>query len=65
MILGFEEVENFKDAEVAFFDAMVGESDREYLVDDELDDRASEENMPRRSSRNDPDYFRHEMRAEI
>jgi hypothetical protein len=48
VILGLEEVEKFKDMKIAFSDAKAHKSDTNYSVDEEIDDKASKENIPRR-----------------
>jgi hypothetical protein len=49
MILGLEEVENFKDVEISFSNAREHDSDINYSVDEEINYRTLEENLPRRS----------------
>lgn len=47
--MDLEEVENFKDVEITFSDHKAIYFDTNYSIDEEQDDRDSEENLPRRS----------------
>jgi hypothetical protein len=50
-MMGMEEVEKIKDAEVAFLESKVRDMEALASTDDELEDRASKENLSRRSKR--------------
>jgi len=61
LIIGLEDIKNFKDVEVTFSEPKYRDSYTDFSIDEEQEDKVSEENLPRRSGRKASKFIKEEQ----